>query len=42
MAEPSVIERDTKAVLDVATQICGARAQARTWLHHEPIDVFDY
>ncbi|QOR39052.1 hypothetical protein HNO52_11385 [Billgrantia diversa] len=42
MADPNVIEKDTEAVLDAAAQICGSRAQARTWFHHEPIDVFDY
>lgn len=42
MTEPSAIEKYTEAALDAAERICGSRAQARTWFHSDPIDVFDY
>lgn len=41
MAAPRTNEEHATAVLNAAERVCGSRAQARSWFHHEPIDVFD-
>lgn len=41
MASLRTHEKYATAVLDAAEWVCGSRALARDWFHHEPIDVFD-
>lgn len=41
MASLRTNEKHATTVLDAAERVCGSRALARDWFHHEPIDVFD-